>query len=188
MKIKAIESLVVVAMIFGSCQMGNKENRQKEMQKFHEGTFGYDLNFLKEKDSVIVLKSLAGNARLIVSPKYQGKVFTSTADGLEGKSFGWINYKAFKSELDPHMNGYGGEDRLWLGPEGGKFSIFFKPGTKMEFENWHTPPAIDSENWNLNSVTGQTVSMTKDMSLKNYVGTVLKIKLDRDIEILERKM
>ncbi len=184
MKMKA-ESLVIVAMILGSCQMGNNENQQKEMEKLKEGSFGYDLNFLKEKDSVIVLKNDAGNAQLIVSPKYQGKVFTSTADGFEGKSFGWINYKAFDAELDPHMNGYGGEDRLWLGPEGGKYSIFFKPGTKMEFENWHTPPAIDSESWDLNSSTGKTVSMSKEMSLQNYAGTTLKIKVNRDIEILE---
>ncbi len=185
MKLKAVESLVIVALIFGSCQMGSKENQQKEMGKFKKGSFEYDLNFLKEKDSVIVLKNDAGNAQLIVSPKYQGKVFTSTADGFEGKSFGWINYKAFDAELDPHMNGYGGEDRLWLGPEGGKYSIFFKPGIKMEFENWHTPPAIDSESWDLNSFTGKTVSMSKDMSLQNYAGTILKIKVNRDIEILE---
>ena len=187
MKIKAVESLIMVAMIFGSCQMGTKENQQKEMEKFEEGSFGYDLNFLKEKDSVIVLKNEEGNAQVIVSPKYQGKVFTSTADGLNGKSFGWINYKAFKDELDPHMNGYGGEDRLWLGPEGGKYSIFFKPGAKMEFENWHTPPAIDSESWDLSSFTDKTVSMSKDMSLQNYVGTVLKIKVNRDIEVLENE-
>ena len=24
------------------------------------------------------------------------------------------------------MNAYGGENRLWLGPEGGKYSLFFK--------------------------------------------------------------
>lgn len=157
------------------------------MNTFEKGTFGHDLNFLNDKDSVIVLKNAEGNAQIIVSPKYQGKVFTSTADGIAGKSFGWINYKAFKAELDPHMNGYGGEDRLWLGPEGGKFSIFFKPGTKMEFENWHTPPAIDSESWKLNSTTEKTVSMSKEMSLQNYVGTILKIKLNRDIEILENE-
>jgi hypothetical protein len=25
----------------------------------------------------------------------------------------------------PHINVFGGEDRFWLGPEGGQFSIFF---------------------------------------------------------------
>ena len=151
-----------------------------------KGTFGYDLEFLKAKDSVIVLKSNAGNGQLIVSPKYQAKVFTSTAGGAAGKSFGWINYKTFDAkEPDPQMNAYGGEDRLWLGPEGGRFSLFFKPGTKMEFENWHTPPAIDNESWALVSATGKKASLAKNTRMQNYAGTELTIKLQRDIEILE---
>ena len=76
-----------------------------KMDQPAEGTFGYDLKFLKAKDSVIVLKSNDGNGQVIVSPKYQAKVFTSTAGGAEGKSFGWINYKTFDAKaLDPHMN------------------------------------------------------------------------------------
>lgn len=151
-----------------------------------KGTFGYDLEFLKAKDSVIVLKSADGNGQVIVSPKYQAKVFTSTADGLGGKSFGWIKYETFDAkELDPHMNAYGGEDRLWLGPEGGRFSLFFKPGTTMEFDNWHTPPAIDNESWDLVSSTDKKASLTKNTSMQNYAGTALTIKLQRDIEILE---
>ncbi len=185
MKLKTLNTVLALAIVFSSCQSGDNKNQQQEMEKMETGSFGYDLNFLKEKDSVIVLQNEAGNAQVIVSPKYQGKVFTSTADGLKGKSFGWINYKAFKDELDPHMNGYGGEDRLWLGPEGGKYSIFFKPGVKMEFANWHTPPPIDSENWSLISSTGKTASLSKDMNLLNYAGTTLKIKVSRDIEILE---
>lgn len=165
-----------------ACGNGKKP---EHMDAYETGSFGHDLEFLKKNDRVIVLKNKQGSAQIIVSPKYQGKVFTSTADGLAGKSFGWINYKAFKAELDPHMNGYGGEDRLWLGPEGGKYSLYFKPGKKMEFENWHTPAAIDSEPWVLKSSSTTAVSLTKEMSLQNYAGTDLKIRLNRDIQILE---
>ena len=128
MKIRSVYTTLSASIIFISCQSPSTKNQdeQKAMKNYAAGSFGYDLNFLKSKDSdVIVLQTEAGKAQVIVSPKYQGKVFTSTADGSKGKSFGWINYKAFKDELDPHMNGYGGEDRLWLGPEGGKYSIFF---------------------------------------------------------------
>ena len=93
------------------------------------GTFGYDRYFLSAYDSVIVLS--AGSASVIVSPRYQGKVFTSTAFGDTGRSFGWVHYKAFNGPLDAHMNAYGGENRLWLGPEGGKFSLFFPPGASL---------------------------------------------------------
>lgn len=151
-----------------------------------KGTFGYDLQFLKAKDSVVVLKSDDGKGQVIISPKYQAKIFTSTADGLNGKSFGWIKYETFDAKQpDAHMNAYGGEDRLWLGPEGGRFSLFFKPGTKMEFDNWHTPPAINNESWDLVSSSGKKASLTKNTSIQNYAGTTLSIKLQRDVEILE---
>ena len=32
------------------------------------------------------------------------------------------------------MNGFGGEDRFWLGPEGGQFSIFFKKDDPFDLE------------------------------------------------------
>jgi hypothetical protein len=185
MKLKVVKSLVFAALIFSSCQNGNKERKQNEMEKFDKGTFGYDLNFLSGKDSVIVLKNNEGNGQVIVSPKYQAKVFTSTADGPDGKSLGWINYEVFDMEIDPHMNAYGGEDRLWLGPEGGKFSIFFRPGSKMEFENWRTPPEMDTESWNIVSAGSKKVSFEKDMDLLNYSGTRLKLRIERVIRILE---
>ena len=172
-----------MSLALGSCQMNNSTNQN--MKDFEKGTFAYDLEFLKKRDSVYVLKTVDGDAQVIVSPKYQAKVFTSTADGLNGKSFGWINYEAFDGEPDPHMNGYGGEDRLWLGPEGGKFSLFFAPGKAMEFENWHTPPAIDTESWDLIDANDQKISMRKEMSLTNYAGTKLQLSVDRQVKIIE---
>src|SRR5690606_2643705 len=106
---------------FGLASCQNETSSNQDQENMEKGIFAYDLAFLKEKDSVIVLSASNGDAQVIVSPKYQAKVFTSTADGPGGKSFGWINYEAFEGEPDPHMNGYGGEDRLWLGPEGGKY-------------------------------------------------------------------
>ena len=153
-----------------------------------KGTFGYDLDFLKSEDSIIVLKSKNGEGQIIISPKYQAKVFTSTANGLNGKSFGWINYRTFSLKvLDPHMNAFGGEDRLWLGPEGGMFSLFFKPGTKMAFPDWHTPPAFDSENWVLSFKSNKKASFIKTAVLQNYSGSVLTLTILRDIEILDEQ-
>jgi len=177
--------LAMAVFCFCSCQ--TKELKGPGLgSPYAKGTFGYDLDFLKQKDSVVVLNSKDGNAQVIVSPKYQAKVFTSTADGLNGKSFGWINYKTFaEKSLDPHMNAYGGEDRLWIGPEGSKFALFFKPHTKMDFADWHTPVAVDFENWTLNSNTDKKASLSKSTVVRNYAGAMFTIRLSRDIEILE---
>lgn len=151
--------------------------------QFEKGTFGYDLEFLKAKDSIIVLAK--GDAQIIVSPKYQGKVFTSTAEGLSGNSFGWINYKALGSDsIAPHINAYGGEDRMWLGPEGGQYSIFFKPGSKMIFDDWQTPAGLDTESWEKISASTDKVSMQKSMQLQNYSGTEFDVLLKRDVKLL----
>jgi len=82
------------------------------------------------------------------------------------------------------MNAYGGENRLWLGPEGGKYSLFFKPGSAMVFDNWKTPPPFDTEGWNLTIRDSNQVFLFKEMNLLNYAGSVLRLRVDRRIQIL----
>ena len=157
------------------------------MEKTYEkGTFGYDLKYLNEKDSqLVVLKSDDGKAQIIASAKYQAKVFTSTASGEEGNSHGFINYNFFDSGVvDEHMNGFGGEDRFWLGPEGGQYSVYFEPGKEQVYDNWHTPKAIDIEAWNVSGVTAKEATFTKDMELKNYQGSTLNIGVERKISLM----
>ncbi len=173
---------LIYMLASSSCNSPDKNDTD-----YIKGSFGYDLQFLEKYDSVIVLKSGDGNARIIVSPKYQAKVFTSSADGDLGQSFGWVNYKAFTAAVDPHINAYGGENRLWLGPEGGKFSLFFKPTVRMDFENWKTPAAFDTETWSVVSTNPVSVNMNKDMRLINYQGTELTVTIKRNIKILERQ-
>ena len=151
---------------------------------FKEGSFGFDHRFLLKFDSVIVLKNTSGESQVIVSPKYQGKVFTSTAEGNNGRSFGWINYKAFTDSVDPHMNAYGGENRLWLGPEGGPFSVFFPKGAKMNFDNWKTPSPFDTEAWSVTSVDSMAVHLQKHGKLINYAGTSIQFLIDRVVKIM----
>jgi len=187
---KILFPLSIIIMIVASCNNSNSGQKQKSSEKhpdtpFEKGSFGYDLEFLKRHDSVIVLKDKVGNSKIIVSPKYQAKVFTSTTNGNDGVSIGWVNYKAFGDTLDSHMNAYGGENRFWLGPEGGKFSLFFRPGTKMVFENWKTPAAFDSEPWEVTGKDSQSVTMHKNMDLTNYKGTDLKISVNRTVKILQ---
>ncbi len=152
-----------------------------------KGSFQYDLEFLNGHDQVIVLNNPGEPAQVIVSARYQGKVFTSTADGPDGKSFGWINYKAFSGPEDKHMNAYGGENRFWLGPEGGMYSLYFGKGKKMAFENWKTPAPIDTEPWKIAAKNDQSVQLEKDMKLVNYTGSELAIKARRSVRILTRK-
>jgi hypothetical protein len=172
-------SILIMTTIISCKPKGNN-------YKHSQGTFGFDRAFIQKHDqSAMVLTS--GESSILVSPKYQAKVFTSTAEGDTGKSFGWIHYDAFDKPLDPHMNAYGGENRIWLGPEGGKFSLFFKQGAKMEFANWHTPAAYDSESWNIVKHDSASVALSKDMQLTNYAGTSFNLRVNRLISIISSK-
>lgn len=184
-----LHSLPLLMIITSSCNSAQSKEQAKneDLQSYQQGTFGYDLNFLKQYDSVIVLQSDNGTSQIIISPKYQAKVFTSTAESNGGLSFGWVNYKAFSGPVNEHMNGYGGENRFWLGPEGGKFSLFFKPGAEMTFDNWKTPAPFDTETWNVTNKSNTSVSMQKDMKLLNYKGTQMQLLVDRTIDILDRQ-
>ena len=98
------------------------------------GTFAYDRTFLTKYKEVIELGS--SNARLLIVNDYQARVMTSTANGDAGKSYGWMNYDLIKSgELVSHMNPFGGEDRFWLGPEGGQYALYFKKGDLYNRKN-----------------------------------------------------
>ncbi|MGI8635363.1 MAG: DUF6786 family protein [Segetibacter sp.] len=177
-------------MINVSCNSNQQKKSPEETPNaasYKEGSFGYDLHFLQQHDSVIVLQTDGGKSKVIVSPKYQAKVFTSTAAGNEGVSFGWVNYKAFAGPEDAHMNAYGGENRLWLGQEGGRFSLFFKPGAEMVFDNWKTPAPIDTEAWSITNKSDDMVVLQKQMKLTNYKGAELKMLVDRTIQILDRQ-
>lgn len=163
---------------------GCSPTKQTDMETYEKGTFGYDLHYLQAKDSLVVLSDEAGRAQVIVSPGYQAKVFTSTVDGMNGTSLGYLNYKALEAkEINPHMNGYGGENRFWLGPEGGQYSVYFEPGAEQVYDNWHTPKPTDTEPWEVVSRGARQVAMRKDMQVTNYRGTRLRIEVDRSVNL-----
>jgi hypothetical protein len=148
--------------------------------------FKNDVDFLKKYTSIIDLQNSGGKARLAVSAALQGRVMTSTSDGDEGFSYGWINRAAFLSgDTSKHFNVFGGEDRLWLGPEGGQYSIYFEKGKPFNLDNWYVPKVIDLEPFDVASVSTSQAVFTKEAELTNYSGTSFKLGLKRTVKILD---
>ena len=145
-----------------------------------EKTYGSDREFLARHLHLIELNR--GPQRLLLTADLQGRVLTSTADGDNGDSFGWLNYDLRASGRTlPHCNNWGGEDRFWLGPEGGQYSLFFPAGTDFSFEQWQTPSPIDTEGWELVGHSDTEASFRKDTEFTNCSGTVLKCRLERRV-------
>jgi hypothetical protein len=110
---------------------------------------------------------------------------TSTAAGDEGLSFGWINRELIASgEIQPHINAFGGEDRFWIGPEGGQFSIFFAKGAAFTPEQWQTPAPIDTEPFELVESDSRRAVFKRDVQLTNYSDTIFDLRVDREVRLL----
>lgn len=147
--------------------------------------FGDELTFLKQHTPVIVLSDSAGTAQVAVAPAWQSRVMTSTAGGSSGLSYGWVNRELIASgKVAPHINVFGGEDRFWLGPEGGQFSIFFAPGVAFDLEHWFTPAAIDTEPFETVKTSPGSATFRRPIKLKNYSGTPFELEVTREVRLL----
>jgi hypothetical protein len=149
-------------------------------------TYEHDRDFLKKYLSLVELKLDA--SRLLVVPAYQGRVMTSSSSGDTGYSAGWVNYDLIASQkLKTHINPFGGEERLWLGPEGGQYSFFFKKGVPYDFDHWFTPAAFDTDSFAVSNQTDTSVEFKKDILLMNRSGAEFSIRIERKINLLGKK-
>jgi hypothetical protein len=185
-----IKYLLIASLILTSCS-GNdraKKINQKEKAMIIDSTkqYGSNRDFLKKFTTIIELKNAA--SALVLVPAWQARVMTSTAEGDAGYSFGWINRDLIASgKLQPHINAFGGEERLWLGPEGGQFSIFFSKGKSFVFENWQTPAFLDTDPFGLISSTDTSALFGNDITTENYSGTSFKFRIEREVTLLSEK-
>jgi len=149
--------------------------------------FEEDVAFLRRHVEVLLLEDGRTGARVAVVPAWQGRVMTSAPGGEGALGYGWINEELVASgKLRPHINAFGGEDRLWLGPEGGQFSIFFKKGDPFDLEHWQTPPLFDSEPWAVVARDAAHAAFRHRGQLVNYSGTTFDVQIDRTVRLLDR--
>jgi len=158
-------------------------------------TFGHDAEFLTKHTDAVILQE--GQAAIAVVPEYQGRVMTATARGQQGASSGWINYDLIEQgvlpaeeaagKLEEHIYAFGGEERFWMGPEGGQYSIFFAPGKPFEFDDWFTPAPIDTESWTIQSKKEGEITLAHEFELMNHSGTRFNIAAQRTVRLLDGK-
>lgn len=189
--------IVCSILLITSCRFKKKANEEKENRLTDSSnglnengagiTYADDVAFMQNYTDLIQLSDESGKSKVAISAALQGRVMTSSAFGENGKSYGWINRELFKSRdtLD-HINVFGGEERFWLGPEGGQYSIFFKKGAKFTLDDWYTPRLIDLEPFDVKNQSSSNVVFTKKASLKNYSGFRFDMGIQREIAILSK--
>ncbi len=157
--------------------------------KHEMGTYGYDLQYLNSKGiDVVELKSEDGMSKLMIVPAWQGRVMTSTTGGDNGASYGWINYRFIDEGVQSSFfNPFGGEERFWIGPEGGPNSWYFKKGDAQIYENWVVPAGIDTEAYAIESQSDKEVVFTHRMDIRNASDYLFNIGVRRAVEMVDRQ-
>lgn len=169
----------------------------KKYQKGTDMSYRETVEFLGRHTQVIELADGRG-ARVAVCPAWQGRVMASScglpsmgdanvaANGPEAPSFGFVNRRFIEAgQGDPRFNNYGGEDRFWLSPEGGPFSLWFQPGAEQTLENWFTPPALHEGAWEVVSRPGDPdCVMATRMQFPNASGGQFELDVARRVRLL----
>jgi hypothetical protein len=180
--------LILATVLIFSCHNSDKGIPSKKesisvSMQYNKGEYGYDLEFLKKHLNPVEL--INNDSRLIILPEYQGRVMTSSSSGLKGFSYGWINYDLISSStIQEHFNPYGGEERIWLGPEGGQFSLYFKKDTTFNLKNWFVPAVLDREPFEVANKDDNSITLSKKVKLENYSGTIFNAEITRKVTLL----
>ncbi|MHC4444665.1 MAG: DUF6786 family protein [Planctomycetota bacterium] len=150
----------------------------------HRTSYSDDVAFLQPRTRIYQLH--VGTGRIAVAPGYQGRVMTSSfsADGL---SLGWINRKDITAgERDVAFNNYGGQERFWLGPEGGQFSLYFKKNQPQSYDTWKVPEPWNKGPFEVIAADDSYVRMHKDVRVTSAFGTNFRIKVQRTIRTISK--
>jgi hypothetical protein len=103
-----------------------------------------------------------------------------------GASFGWINREFIRAgKAGTQFDNYGGEDRFWLGPEGGQFGLYFPPGKAFAFDVWQVPSAMQEGAWELTEASATRAVFKKTLTVTNWSGTTFTIAVERAVSLVE---
>ena len=186
MKFPGIESFGLCVLFFLSAC--NQQSKTRSAPEEIKGTYSYDAKFLRQHSkNVLELHDKQNKAKILLSAEYQGRVMTSTATGDTGSSFGWIKYDLIASgNKKAQFNPVGGEERFWLGPEGGQYSIYFRKNDSFNISHWQVPAVIDTIPYDVSTSNDSMAVFSTKATLVNYSGTTFNISIQRTISLLTK--
>lgn len=171
----------ILCIALGAALLGGLQGCNRT---YNMGTYGYDAAYFA-KHGIKTVELVDGRSKVMVIPAWQGRVQTSTTDGNEGTSYGWTNYRFIDAgEVSPQFNPFGGEERFWIGPEGGPFSWYFKKGEEQVYANWKVPSYIDTDAYDVVEKNSSKVVLAKEFDAENASGNQFRIGVRRTVALV----
>jgi hypothetical protein len=131
------------------------------------------------------LESDSGHGRVLCAPSLVGRVMTTTFDSADGQSLGRIGIEGIcKGPVDPVFNDFGGEERFWLGPEGGQFGLHFS-STNQTLATYRVQAGMSSKPYFVVRAGHGFITMRSRFDLTNCLGTQFEVDILRSIKILD---
>ena len=132
------------------------------------------LNYLIQKTQVVELCNQLG-VRIAVCPEWNGRVLTSTCDGLEGDSFGGVNVQAIDAE---RFEDFGGEDHWTISPLVHSFTVETIRENKAVLQR--TIQMADANGTTAEFQLSRAISLLSRQNIGTLFGDVITDSLERD--------
>lgn len=183
-KFRNLWLLPAVALLGAGCGVVKENAFSTDESKLW--TIGQELSFFsKYSVDAQVLKN--DESVLIFSPTYHGRIFTSAFGDESSPSLGWFNRELVALKNRNLRTAFiGGEDALFVGPEGGDASVYFDRGALWTEENRKLPEIVSTNAWKMVSRSDTRARFEARGELTNALGTKFSISVEREISLLSR--
>ncbi len=139
------------------------------------------------KTSPAVLVGKHPGRRVVCAPALVGRVMSCTFDSAAGDALGWIGQDAISGKRsDPVFNNFGGEERIWFGPEGSQFGLHFT-SSELKPSDYRVQPAMSSQPYELvpSPADRSQAVMQARVQISNLAGTTFHLQVRRVVSIVE---
>ncbi|HIJ73550.1 MAG TPA: hypothetical protein HPP83_05545, partial [Candidatus Hydrogenedentes bacterium] len=150
------------------------------------------INLLEKRGNTHALLEGSEGRVVVVAPSLAGRVLCMGFDGIDGETDSYVLPDEIEKGFTKGGRGgiwgnFGGDERIWLCPEAGKYGFFFAPGEDQVFENYLVPDALQTACYELKKPSGNggAATFSASVSLVNYQGNTLDVEIVRQIEIVD---